>query len=51
MWVEKTHGERGSEHIARQVAQLAACGDRDGIAMWKAVSERYGKLRQRRSLN
>lgn len=47
--VEKTHGERGPDRIAAQVARLAAEGDEEGIAMWRAVAERFDKLRERTS--
>lgn len=49
--VEKTHGERGAEHIAGRVASLTALGDQGGIAMWRAVAERYAKLRARTAIN
>lgn len=45
LWVDKTHGERGAEHIATQMARLAQIGDKQGIVMWEAVAERYEKLR------
>jgi endonuclease YncB( thermonuclease family) len=49
LWAEKTHGDRGPDHIAAQVARLAAEGDEEGIAMWRAVAERYDKLHERTS--
>lgn len=51
LWVEKTHGDRGADHIASQVARLAELGDEGGIAMWRAVAERYGRLRERDTVN
>lgn len=51
LWVEKTHGDRGAEHIAKQVARLAELGDEDGIAMWREVASRYDRLRERTSIN
>lgn len=47
LWVEKTHGERGADHIASEVARLARAGDAQGIAMWRKIADRYDKLRDR----
>jgi hypothetical protein len=47
LWVEKTHGGCGPDHIAAQVSRLAAEGDEEGIAMWRAVAERFDKLHER----
>ena len=41
LWIEKTHGRRGPEHIAKQIVRLANAGDEVGIAMWQAVADRY----------
>lgn len=49
LWVEKIHGDRGPDHIAAQMARLAAEGDEVGIALWRAVAERYDKLGERSS--
>jgi hypothetical protein len=46
LWVEKTHGEAGADHIASDVGRLAAQGDVDGIAIWRAVALRYDKPRE-----
>lgn len=44
LWVEKTHGSDGPNHIAEQVARLAEAGDVEGVAMWRKVAERYDAL-------
>ena len=41
LWVEKTHGAAGPSHIAEQITRLAMEGDEQGIAMWRAVADRY----------
>ncbi len=46
LWVEKTHGRRGPEHIAEQIVRLANAGDEAGIAMWRAVADRYDLPRE-----
>ena len=51
LWLDRTHGTNGANHIAQQVARLAAAGDEDGIAMWRAVAERYDRLREQTSLH
>lgn len=51
LWVERTHGDNGPGHIAEQIARLTGAGDEDGIAMWRAVAERYDKLRERTALH
>ncbi|MGX7927750.1 DUF6961 family protein [Tsuneonella sp. HG094] len=51
LWLEKTHGDRGADHIVSQVTRLAESGDAEGIAMWRLVAERYDKLRERTSLH
>ena len=51
LWIEKTHGDEGPAHIASEVARLAALNDVDGIAMWRAVAERYDRLCERGSVN
>lgn len=51
LWVEKTHGERGRDHIAREIARVATLGEEEGIAMWEAVAARYVKLRKPGALN
>lgn len=50
LWVERTHDCDGSAHIAAQMTRLAADGDEAGIAMWRAVGERFDQLRERTSL-
>ena len=51
LWLEKAHGDEALDHIAREVARLAAAGDEAGIAMWRAVAERYDTLRDKGALN
>jgi hypothetical protein len=51
LWLEKTHGDEAPDHIAREVARLAASGDTRGIAMWRAVAERYDQLRDKGAIN
>ena len=51
LWIEKTHGDRGADHIAGQVARLAKLGDEVGIAMWRAVADRYDRLGERNIVN
>lgn len=51
LWLEKTHGDAAPDHIARQVARLAAEGNKDGIAMWRAVAERYDQLGETGAIN
>lgn len=51
LWLEKTYGDPGADHIVRQVTRLAESGDAEGIAMWRLVAERYDKLRERTSLH
>lgn len=46
LWVEKTHGDAGPDHIAREISRVASLGDEAAIAMWRAVAERYDQLRQ-----
>lgn len=51
LWLEKTHGAEAPDHIAREVTRLAAEGDEEGIAMWRAVAERYDQLRATGAVN
>ena len=51
LWVEKTHGVAGPEHIAQQILRLAKEGDKAGTAMWRAVADRYDRLHEHSSLN
>jgi hypothetical protein len=51
LWVEKTHGDQGADHIASQVARLAERGDEGGIAMWRAVGDRYDRLHECNTVN
>lgn len=50
VWLEKTHSDRGADHIAEQIARFAELGDEEGIAIWGSVAERYDKLGERTSL-
>lgn len=51
LWVEKAHSENAQGYMAEQVTRLAEAGDAAGIAMWRAVAERYDKLRENTSIN
>ena len=51
LWLEKTHGDASADHIAREVARLAASGDIGGVEMWQQVAERYDRLRQPGAVN
>lgn len=44
LWVEKHHGENGWFYIAQQQDRLLAEAEFDGVAMWRAVSERFEAL-------
>jgi len=47
LWVEQHHGTRGPDYIGEQVTRLALAGDAAGVAMWRAIADRYDALRQR----
>jgi hypothetical protein len=47
LWVEKTHGEAGWLHIARQQDRLLAAGDLAGVRLWRAVATRFEQLLER----
>lgn len=47
LWVEKTFGANGWLHIAQQQDRLLGEGDLDGVAMWRAVGERFDQLAER----
>jgi hypothetical protein len=47
LWVEKHHGEQGSDYIASQVTRLALEGDMAGVRTWQAIADRYDTLHQR----
>ena len=49
LWLEKSHGDKAADHIAKQVTRLAELGDGHGIAMWQAVAVRHDQLCQRTS--
>lgn len=51
LWVEKAHGPAGPTHIAEQNTRLERNGDEDGIAMWRAVAERYDQRRAKGAIN
>ena len=44
LWVEKNHGEGGPAFIEKQMERLAREGDEAGVAMWRAVAERFVQL-------
>lgn len=51
LWVEKHHGEQGWLFIAQQQDRPLADGDLDGVALWRAVGERFETLQERTSHN
>lgn len=51
LWVEKHHGEKGWLFIAQQRDRLLADGDHDGVALWRAVRERFEALQARTAHN
>ena len=51
LWLERTHGDDAPSHIAKQIRRLALSGERDGIAMWQQVAERYDRLRAGGAVN
>ncbi len=44
LWVEKEHGETGPKYIADQVQRFAQEGNREGVAAWRAIADRYDAL-------
>lgn len=51
LWVERNHGDKGLDHIAREVERLAAEGDEAGVATWEAIADRYRQLRDKTHAN
>ena len=45
LWVERARGEAGWLHIAQEQDRLLQAGDLDGVNLWRAVGERYERLR------
>lgn len=45
LWVEANKGDEGPQFIAEQIAELARCGDRQGIARWNAIAAAFDRLR------
>lgn len=46
LWVEKHHPDDGPHYIADQIARMALDDDKEAVAMWLKVAERFGGLRQ-----
>ena len=44
--IEKLHGKRALRHIEERILALAEAGDANGVAAWKAIAHRYGRLRE-----
>jgi hypothetical protein len=44
--IEKLHGNRALQHIDERMLALAEAGDAGGVAAWKAIAHRYGRLRE-----
>ncbi|MFN8995452.1 MAG: DUF6961 family protein [Pseudomonadota bacterium] len=51
LWVERNHGDKGLDHIAREVERLAAEGDEAGVATWEAIADCYRQLRAKTRAN
>jgi hypothetical protein len=47
LWVEKAHGDRGPEFIAKRIDALARSGERDGARLWQEVARRFDRLADR----
>lgn len=46
LWVDRQHGTNGWFHIATQQDRLLACGDLDGVALWKVIAERWEQIQK-----
>jgi hypothetical protein len=46
LMVERQHGDDAPRVIAERIGALAANGDFDGVARWRAIAERLTQLRQ-----
>ena len=44
--VECQHGEEAPRFVAERIGALAAAGDEQGIATWKAIARRLDRLRR-----
>jgi len=42
--VEREHGDHAAAWVAARIEALAAEGDPDGVARWKAIAERLSML-------
>ena len=42
--IERQHGKDGPRFVAERIGALAVSGDEQGIATWKMIAERLGKL-------
>jgi hypothetical protein len=42
--VQNLYGTRAALHVAERIGALALAGDREGIAMWKAIAARLDAL-------
>ena len=40
----RQHGGKASEAVAARVVELAAKGDAEGVATWRAIAERVDQL-------
>jgi hypothetical protein len=46
LWVEQNHAYDGATYIAEQIIRNEAMGAVAGVALWRAVAERFRKLRE-----
>lgn len=51
LWLERTHGDDGPVHVAKEIERLVRSGEPDGIAMWQQVARRYDRLRAGGAVN
>lgn len=44
LWVEKTHGDAGSEFIAAKIEHLTCSDEQGGVQLWREVDRRFREL-------
>lgn len=44
LWVEKTHGDAGTEFIAAKIEHLTRSGEQSGVELWREVDRRFWEL-------
>lgn len=45
LWVEKAHGDDGTEYILDRIAKLQRDGEEHGVELWSEVFDRFMQLR------